>query len=127
MVKGHRQYFLQFKGSSKNLENANVTIRTVCQCNLTALPQLKDGDTEIRFAASNQAVVSAGPNLPQAQAHVVDGKFGSPTVTLELKTPRGEEAISLHAAAHIQSSNPPSAEVKYAIDFSLDGGKSWQP
>src|SRR6185369_9780221 len=86
-----------------------------------------DGATEIRFAASGQAIVSAGPNLPQAQAHVVDGKFGSPRVTLELKTPRGEEAIGLYAAAHIQSSNPPSPDVKYAIDFSLDGGKSWLP
>ncbi|MCE9528692.1 MAG: hypothetical protein K8R36_21815, partial [Planctomycetales bacterium] len=47
--------------------------------------------------------------------------------TLELKTPRGEEAIAIHAAAHIQSSNPPSPDVKYAIEYSLDGGKSWMP
>ena len=127
MVKGHRQYFLRLNTSAKALEDANLSIRTVCQCNAAILPRLKDGGTEIRFAASNQAVVSAGPNLPQAQSHVVDGKFGSPKVTLELKTPRGEEAVAIHAAAHIQSSNPPSPDVKYAIDFSLDGGKSWQP
>lgn len=127
MAKGHRQYFLRLSTSAKKLENADITIRTVCQCNAAILPRLKDGGTEIRFAASNQAVVSAGPNLPQAQAHVVEGKFGSPRVTLELKSPRGEEAIGIHAAAHMQSSNPPSPDVKYAIDFSLDGGKSWQP
>jgi hypothetical protein len=127
MVKGHRQYFLRLDTSARTLENAKLTIRTVCQCNAAILPRLKDDGTEIRFAASNQAVISAGPNLPEAQAHVVDGKFGSPMVTLALKTPRGEEAVGLYAAAHMQSSNPPSPEVKYAIDFSLDGGKSWQP
>lgn len=127
MVKGHRQYFLRFAASGKALEKSNFTIRTICQCNPAILPRLKDGGTEIRFAASDQAVVSAGPNLPQAQRHVVDGKFGSRTVTMELKTPRGEEAVGIHAAAHIQSSNPPSPDVNYAIDFSLDGGKSWQP
>ncbi len=127
VVKGRRQYLLRLELSAKALEESIVVIATICQCNAAILPRLKDGGTEIRFAASGQAVVSAGPNLPQAQAHVVDGKFGSPRVTLELKTPRGEEAVTIHAAAHIQSSNPPSAEVKYAIDFSLDGGKSWQP
>lgn len=127
IVKGRRQYFLRINRSAKVLAESNLTVTTVCQCNAAILPRLKDGGTEIRFAASDQAMVSAGPNLPQAQAHVVNGKFGSPKVTLELKTPRGEEAVVLHAAAHIQSSNPPSAEVKYAIDFSLDGGKTWQP
>ncbi|MGI8978186.1 MAG: hypothetical protein ACR2FY_03060 [Pirellulaceae bacterium] len=126
-VKGRRQYFLRLELGAKALEKFDLVIATVCQCNSAILPRLKDGGTEIRFAASGQAVVSAGPNLPQAQAHVVDGKFGSPRVTLEIKTPRGEETVVLHAAAHMQSSNPPSAEVKYAIDFSLDGGKSWEP
>jgi hypothetical protein len=126
-VKGRRQYLLRLYTSSKNLADSKLTITTVCQCNPAILPRLNGGGTEIRFAASGQAVVSAGPNLPQSQAHVVDGKFGSPKVTLELKTPRGETAVAIHAAAHIQSSNPPSADVKYAIDFSLDGGKSWQP
>lgn len=126
-VKGHRQYFLRISPHPKKLEETNVAIFTFCQCNAAILPRLKDGRTEIRFEASNQAVVSAGPNLPQAQANVVDGIIGTPKVTLELKTPRGEEAVAIHAAAHIQSSNPPSPDVKYAIDFSLDGGKSWQP
>ena len=127
MVKGKRQYFLRLNAGAKALEKSNLTITTVCQCNAAILPRLKDGGTEIRFAASDQAVVSAGPNLPQAQAHVVDGKFGSPRVTLEFKTPRGEETVNLYAAAHMQSSNPPSADVKYSIDYSLDGGKTWQP
>ncbi|MBC7857000.1 MAG: hypothetical protein IAF94_26520, partial [Pirellulaceae bacterium] len=127
IVKGRRQYFLRINRSAKVLAESSLTVTTVCQCNAAILPRLKDEGTEIRFAASHQAVVSAGPNLPQAQAHVVEGKFGSPKVTLELQTPRGEDAVSLYAAAHMQSSNPPSADVKYSIDYSLDGGKTWQP
>jgi hypothetical protein len=40
---------------------------------------------------------------------------------------RGESAVMLYAAAHIQSSNPPDSKVKYQIEASLDDGKSWQP
>ena len=77
--------------------------------------------------ASGKAPLSAGPNLPQAQAHVVEGKFGSPRVTLELTPPRGEAALAIHAAAHVQSSNPPQPNIKYHIDVSTDGGKTWTP
>ena len=126
-VKGRRQYLLYFGASAKKLANSKITITTVCQANAAILPRLKDGGTEVRFAASGQGVVSAGPNLPQAKAHVVEGKFVSPQVTLEVKTPRGEPAIVLYAAAHIQSGNPPRPETKYFIDLSTDGGKSWQP
>jgi hypothetical protein len=33
----------------------------------------------------------------------------------------------VHAAGHVLSSNPPRADVKYQIDVSTDGGKTWQP
>ena len=92
---------------------------TVCQANAAILPRLKDNGSEVRFQASRQAVVSAGPNVPQAQAHIVDGKFGTPKVTLELTTPRGESAVMLYAAAHVQSSNPPDAESEVS-DRSVD-------
>ena len=91
------------------------------------MPRLKDGGTTVRFEASGQAVVSAGPNVPQAQAHVVDGKFGTPNVTLELAAPRGSQAVAVYAAAHILSSNPPRPDIKYQIEFSTDGGKTWKP
>lgn len=126
-VKGHRQYLLRLGAAAKSLANAHLMTTTVCQANAAILPRLKDDGTQVQFAASGQAVVSAGPNLPQAQAHVVEGDFGSPAVTLELKTPRGESAAKVHAAAHIQSGNPPSPDVKYFIDVSTDGGRTWQP
>jgi hypothetical protein len=72
-------------------------------------------------------VVSAGPNLPQAGTHLVEGKFGTPQVTLELSTPRGERSLEIHAAANVLSGNPPRPDVKYQIDASTDGGKTWQP
>jgi hypothetical protein len=65
-VKGHRQYLLRLGAAAKSLAGADLTITTVCQANGAILPRLKDDGTQVQFAASGQAVVSAGPNLPQA-------------------------------------------------------------
>lgn len=127
LVKGRRHYFLKFDAGAKDLADSGLTIVTVCQCNGSILPRLKDNGTKVTFDASNHAVVSAGPTLKQAEAHVVAGKFGSPTVTLALTSPRGESAVALHAAAHVLSSNPPRPDIKYQIEYSLDAGKTWQP
>jgi hypothetical protein len=125
-VKGRRQYLLRLLTGAKSLEKSGLTITTVCQANQSVLPRLKDNGSEVRYQASGQAVLSAGPNLPQAQAHVVAGKFGSPTVTLELKTPRGEPARKIYAAAHVNSGNPPQPDVKYQIEVSADGVRTWK-
>jgi hypothetical protein len=126
-VKGRRQYFLRLGAGAKALAKSGLTITTVCQANPAVMPRLKDGGSEVRFRASGRAVVSAGPNLAQAAAHLVDGKFGTPRVTLELAPPRGERILEVHAAAHVRSGSPPRPEVKYQIEVSTDGGKSWQP
>src|SRR5205814_6225579 len=47
--------------------------------------------------------------------------------TLAVAAPRGERPLALHAAAHVLSGNPPRPEVKYRIDISTDGGKTWGP
>jgi len=125
-AKGRRQYWLRLHAGAKSLEKADLSIVTVCQANTSTMPQLKDKGSRVNFQASGRAVVSAGPNLSQAEARVVEGKFGSPTVTLELATPRGEAVLEVHAAAHINSSNPPRADVKYQIELSTDGGKTWK-
>ncbi|MEX2176284.1 MAG: hypothetical protein WD872_18120 [Pirellulaceae bacterium] len=127
LVKGHRQYLLRFEAGREKLAGSGLTITTVCQANATILPRLKSGGSEIRFESSGRAVVSAGPNLPQAQAHVVAGAFGSPTVTLQLESPRGEPAVAIHAAAHVRSGNPPDPKTEYFIEVSTDEGKTWQP
>lgn len=126
-VKGRRQYFLKLHAGAKELATAGLSTTTICQANSSVQPRLKDGGSEVRLETSRQAIVSAGPNLPQAAAHVVDGKFGGPSVTLELKSPRGEPLRAIHAAGHVASGNPPRFEVKYQIDVSTDGGKTWKP
>jgi hypothetical protein len=126
-AKGHRQYFLRFGAGAAMLAGSNLTITTVCQANSSVLPRLKDGGAQVNFAASGKAIVSAGPNLPQAEPHIIAGALGTPQVTLELKTPRGEPAVTLYAAAHIQSSNPPDPNIKYQIEFSTDAGRTWEP
>jgi hypothetical protein len=126
-AKGRRQYWLRFQAGAKSLAGSGLTITTVCQCNSSIIPRLTDHGSEVRFLASGQGLVSAGPNVPQALPQVVSGKFDSPQVTLGLATPRHEPATALYAAAHVRSSNPPSPDVEYKIEFSTDDGKSWSP
>ena len=125
-AKGYRQYYLKLGASAKALRDSGLTITTVCQANPTTMPHLKDGGSTIRFEASKKAVVSAGPNVQQVQGHVVDGKIGTPNVTLELTAPRGSPSVQLYAASHIMSSSPPRPEIAYQVDMSTDGGKTWK-
>jgi hypothetical protein len=126
-VKGRRQYFLRLRAGARELAKSGLTITTVCQANPAVMPRLKDDGSRVRFLASGKAVVSAGPNVKQARAHVVAGKLGTAAVTLALATPRGEPAVAVHAAAHVQSGSPPRPEVKYQIEVSEDGGRTWRP
>jgi hypothetical protein len=126
-VKGHRQYLLRFDRSAAQLHDADIRMVTVCQANAAILPRLRDNGSRVEFEASGQGIVSAGPNLRQSAAHIVAGKIDSPTVTLQLATPRVEPATAVYAAAHVRSSNPPSPEVAYRIEMSLDQGRTWRP
>jgi hypothetical protein len=126
-VKAQRQYRLRFGAGAKDLAGTGLTMRTVCQANSTVIPHLKDGGDAVHFEASGRAVVSAGPTIEQARTHVVAGGVGTPEVTLELATPRGEPAVAVYAAAQVASGNPPRADVKYQIDYSTDGGRTWAP
>lgn len=125
-VKGSQQYWIRFHAPAKALAQTALTMITVCQANPCTMPHLRDNGSRVQFLDSGRAVVSAGPNLPQAEAHRSAGKFGTPNVTLEVATPRKETALVVYAAAHVLSGNPPRAEVKYQIDFSTDAGKNWQ-
>jgi hypothetical protein len=125
-AKGRRQYWLRFESQAKALIASGLVMTTVCQCNSSIIPQLADGGSEVWFLASGRGLVSAA-TLPQANTHIVSGGFDSPQVTLELATPRGERPTAVYAAAHVRSSNPPSPEIEYKIDYSTDRGKSFQP
>lgn len=126
-AKGYRQYLLRLGAAPQALAAAGLSIRTVCQMSCATIPRLKDGGTTISFESSGKGVISAGPTLPQAQAHLVEGAFGTRTVTLELATPRKESIATVYAVGEIASSCPPSPDVKYQIEYSLDGGRSWKP
>src|SRR2546421_611297 len=91
------------------------------------MPHLRDGKNVVQFEASGLAVASAGPELPAARSALVAGEFGTPCVTLELAPPHGEPVVAIHAAAHVNSSNPPDPGVRYQVDYSTDGGQGWSP
>ncbi|HEX5135673.1 MAG TPA: hypothetical protein VFY93_01785 [Planctomycetota bacterium] len=124
-VKGRRQYLLRLGAGAKDLAGKGLVLTTVCQASCAVVPRLKDDGAEVTFYSTGQAVVSAGPCLDQAG--VVDGAFNTPSVTLEVATPHGEPAVAVYAAAQVESGNPPDPEARYAIDCSIDGGKTWQP
>ena len=126
-VKGHRQYWLRLERPANGLTDAELEIVTVCQANPATFPRLSENGSQVHFHSTGRAVVSAGPTRPLAEAHVVEGAFDSPQVTLELNTPRGEHATNLYAAAHVASSNPPDPEISYQIEYSTDSGATWQP
>lgn len=127
IVKGRRQYLLRLGAGAKVLRQAQLIMTTVCQANQSILPRLKDGGSKLTYLAAGRGVVSAGPNLDQAKARLIAGKFGTPEVTLAVASPRKEPVVGLHAAAHIASGNPPRPDVQFQIEVSLDDGKTWQP
>ena len=124
IVKGHRQYFLRFGAGPKALAATGLTIRTVCQCAPTMIPHVKSGKNAVTFAASGKAFTSAGPNSDQA--HVVAGKMKSPSVTIELATPRKARAVRVYAVSR-QASGCPPKPCAYNVDCSTDAGKTWAP
>ncbi|MCA1962540.1 MAG: hypothetical protein LDL31_01185 [Prosthecobacter sp.] len=126
-VKGHRQYHLRFHAPAAQLEQAGISLTTICQANPATFPRLKENGTRLRYEASGRGIVSYGPNKAQAAPRTLEGAFDSPKVTLEFATPRGESIHALHIAAQIASNNPPSPDIAYHIDYSLDGGQSWTP
>ncbi len=124
-VKGHRQYLLKFGAGAKALAGTGLKITTVCQCGQTIVPHVKAGENRVTYEASGQAFIAAGPNKDQAEAHLVGGAMNSPSVTLSLAAPRGAKAVRIYGAARIACGAPPRPS-KYNIDYSLDGGKTWQ-
>jgi hypothetical protein len=125
-VNGYQQYLLRFDAGAAALKNAGLSWQTVCEANAATIPHLHDGENTITYAASGRAIVSVGPSLAQAQAHVADGKLDSDSVTLKLVAPRGAKPAHLYAASWQASGNPP-AEARYRIDYSLDEARTWQP
>jgi hypothetical protein len=126
LVKGCQQYLLRFNAPVAALKEAGLSWTTVCQANACTIPHLHAGQNTITYAAGGQGLVCAGPMVSQAQAHVVEGKLDSANVTLELAAPRGAKPMRVYAAAWQASGDPP-APVRYAIDRSIDGGKTWAP
>ncbi len=102
-AKGHRQYWLRLHTGAKALVDRGLTVTTVCEANASVMPRLKDSSTTVNFAASGRALASAGPTLPQATAHVVDGKFDSSAVTLGVRTCPGSPRAARSGARSAHS------------------------
>ncbi len=126
-VKGYRQYRLRFGAGAKALAGSGLVITTVCQSSSSTIPRLKDDGSRVRFEATNQALLSVGPTLAQAQARLVEGAPGTPSLTFELAPPRQERPLRVYGAAMVDSWNPPRPNVHHRIEASTDGGQTWTP
>jgi hypothetical protein len=127
LVKGRQQYWLRFDAPAKDLAAAGIWIKTVCQAGLAIVPRVQPGSNTVTYQAGGLAFISVGPDMPQVQARLVDGKLGgNGPVTLELRTPRGEKAVHLYTVQRQVSGSPPS-DVAYNSDYSTDGGATWKP
>jgi hypothetical protein len=124
-VKGHYQYFLRAGGNYEQLKDSGLSIRTVSQCNVAIIPRLRGGTNRITYRSCERALISYTPI--GGEKYIVDGKLNSPSVTLELYTPRGEKPLHLYAASWQASGNPPDPNIKYQIDYSTDAGQTWKP
>ena len=124
-VKGRSQYWLRFDASAQQLLAAELEIRTVCQANVAVLPRLKDGGTKVTYSASNQSVLSMGPEVNLAKTYLTNGAFGEKAVTLGA-TPNNP-VTRVYAAAHVASGNPPNSDIRYQIEYSENGGELWLP
>jgi len=126
LVKGCHQYLLRFDSGAKALADSGLTITTGCQSSPAIIPHVKAGVNKATYEATGQGYVSAGPNKNQVQPHVIAGAMESPAVTLQLEAPRGAAVTAVYAAAHVACSAPPR-ESQYNIDYSVDGGQTWNP
>ncbi len=126
-VKGYRQYMIRFDAGARTLAGTGLKMTTICQASSSIIPRLKDGGTKVNFASSGKAVLNAGPCLAQAQTHLVEGAFKSPKFTLELKTPHKKPIVAIYPVAQVLSYTSPNPNVKYQIEGSVDGGKTWEP
>lgn len=124
-VKGRRQWHLRFDVPASKLAGSGLTITTVCQANPATFPRLKDNGTLLTQEIGGHAIVSYGPNQQQAAPRIIAGAFDTPKVTLEFKTPRGEPVRELYVSSHVASSNPPSPDILYQMEYSIDQGKTW--
>ncbi len=100
---------------------------TGCQASVSVIPRLRDGGTRVSFESSGRSVTSAGPALEQARTCRVAGDFETPDVTLEVAPPRGAQAVAVCGAAHALSYTQPNPRIRYQIEASTDGGRSWKP
>ncbi len=125
-VKGLQQYFLRFGASATALKESGLSWTTVCQANAATIPHLHSGKNTITYLASGHAMLAGGPMKEQAEAHLVDGKMGSKTATLELAAPRGAIPVAVTAASW-QASGVPPTDASYQIEYSTDAGANWQP
>ncbi|HUW83759.1 MAG TPA: hypothetical protein VMZ31_13285 [Phycisphaerae bacterium] len=127
LVKGRRQYLLRLGAGADKLADAGLEVRTIVQINPAVFPHLKAGGSQITYLASGEGLKAVGPFIDQAKAHVVEGGFDQGSrVVMKVASPRGEPIRSVFAAAHVRSEVPPDPNVRYQIEASFDGGKTWR-
>ncbi|MBC8217711.1 MAG: hypothetical protein H8E73_04545 [Planctomycetes bacterium] len=118
-VKGRHAYLVRFMLSQDDgLES--LRMRTVTQVGRGVFPRLKDGGTEITYQASGLAALHGGPSQQLSQRLRCKDLETEGHRVYELKAPGAIRQAS--GAARV--SGPKGTT--WWIDFSIDGGETWQ-
>jgi hypothetical protein len=119
LVKGHHAYLLRLELPDKGSLKA-LNMRTVTQAGRGVFPRLTDGGTTITYHASGQSAIHGGPSQQLA------GRFRRKDLESD-----GRQVYEIRAPGPIRHASG-AARVNgakgtaWSVDFSLDGGKTWQ-
>jgi hypothetical protein len=97
-----------------------LTMRTVTQVGRGVFPRLKDGGTTITYRASGQAPIHGGPSQDLAERFRREELENEGCRVYEIQAPG-----PIRYASGVARVNGPKGTL-WSVDFSLDGGKTWQ-
>jgi hypothetical protein len=119
VVKGRHAYWIRF-GLGPESGLASLKLRTVVQVSRAVFPRLKDGGTTVTYEAGNQAVVHGGPSKYLAERFRVEDEKAPGYRVYRIRA-----AGPIRHAAGVERCEGPDRG-PWSVEFSVDGGKTWQ-
>lgn len=149
LVKGRYGWWIRFEMAPESrLEN--ISFETTCQVNQSIYPRLKPGGCEVRYAAKSRGVTIVKPNFGLSEEEATRNEVREMRSSNLRYTPRDPKQLTAYstlgpqpadivyridapkplveitAAARYRVRSPQPAGCDFHLDYSIDGGNSWQ-